>query len=300
MIIARRAVLATLAASLLCRLRRPRPADEHRRAAGAVARSRIRRRSPATSRCRCRCRRRSRPPTIPIRCGATARAPSSRTSARIRSATSSPSRSTSPTRPRSPTTPSAAATMRRIPASTISSARRSCRSSTRPLPTRIFTADSNVVERRQGLGRPLGSAVDQCRRRGHAGAAERQSGDRGQAGNPRQFRSPRTDRRRRRAAGGHRERQHHRLATRSPRRASPMAAAARSPTCSSRATASRCCDVTAAVLMFSPLPKSRGAEAIHPSDSAGGSGEAQMPCPHPPFRCVRRDDDLSPMFLSRG
>ncbi len=40
--------------------------------------------------------------------------------------------------------------------------------------------------------------------------------------------------------GGHRERQHHRLHARSPRPASPMAAAARSPTCSSRATASRC------------------------------------------------------------
>ena len=40
--------------------------------------------------------------------------------------------------------------------------------------------------------------------------------------------------------GGHPERQHHRLRARSRRRASLTAAAARSPTCSSRATASRC------------------------------------------------------------
>ena len=39
--------------------------------------------------------------------------------------------------------------------------------------------------------------------------------------------------------GGHPERQHHRFHARSRRPASPMAAAARSPTCSSRATASR-------------------------------------------------------------
>ena len=102
---------------------------------------------------------------------------------------------------------------------------------------------STLPERRQGLGRPQGRAAHQRRRRGHAGAAERQPGDRGQAGGAGQFRSPRADRRRHRAAGGHRERQHHRLHQDRARPASPMAAAARSPTCSSRATASRCSDV---------------------------------------------------------
>ena len=43
----------------------------------------IRPRGRASSRCRWRWRRRNRPPTIPIRCGATARAPSSRTSASL-------------------------------------------------------------------------------------------------------------------------------------------------------------------------------------------------------------------------
>ena len=107
------------------------------------------------------------------------------------------------------------------------------------LPGRILDREFRVVERRQGLGRPPGETADQRRRRRHPVAAERQSGGRGQAGGAGQFRDPRTDRRRHRPAGGHPERQHHRLAARSPRPASPMAAAARSPTCSSRATASR-------------------------------------------------------------
>ena len=107
------------------------------------------------------------------------------------------------------------------------------------LPGRILTADSTVVERRQGFGQPPGSVADQRRRRGHAGAAERQSRGRGQAGNPRQLRNPRTDRRRHRPPRRHPERQHHQFLARSRRPASPMAAAARSPTCSSRATASR-------------------------------------------------------------
>ena len=97
----------------------------------------------------------------------------------------------------------------------------------------------DVVERRQGFGQPPGGLADQRRRRGHAGAAERQSRGRGQAGNPRQFRNPRTDRRRHRPSRRRPERQHHRTPRRSRRPASPMAAAARSPTCSNPATASR-------------------------------------------------------------
>ena len=101
------------------------------------------------------------------------------------------------------------------------------------------------IERRQGFGQPPGSVADQRRRSGDAGAAERQSRGRRQAGDPRQLRNPRTDRRRHRAAGGHPERQHHRFQRRSHRPASPMAAAARSPTCSRPATASKpstsCC-----------------------------------------------------------
>ena len=79
------------------------------------------------------------------------------------------------------------------------------------LPGRISDRRRHVLERRQGLGQPPGSVADQRRRGGDAGAAERQPGDRGQAGNPRQLRNSRTDRRRHRAAGGHPERQHHRL-----------------------------------------------------------------------------------------
>ena len=97
----------------------------------------------------------------------------------------------------------------------------------------------DVVERRQGLGQPPGSVADQRRRRRDAGAAERQSRGRRQAGDPRQLRNPRTDRRRHRPPRRHPERQHHRFLARSRRPASPMAAAARSPTCSNPATASR-------------------------------------------------------------
>src|SRR3954452_3822589 len=83
--------------SLLCcwRLARWRAAAPRstacRRSASSrnCRRSTIRRRSPVTSRCRCRCRSRKSPPTIRTRYGATAAAPSSRTSARTRSATSS-------------------------------------------------------------------------------------------------------------------------------------------------------------------------------------------------------------------
>ena len=106
----------------------------------------------------------------------------------------------------------------------------------RPHPHRRFQR----FERRQGLGEPLRGAGHQRRRRGHPGAAERQPRGRGQAGGPRQLRDPRADRRRHRAAGGHPERQHHRLDQDRRRRGSPMAAAARSPMCSSRVTASRC------------------------------------------------------------
>src|SRR5882757_443001 len=66
-------------------------------------------------------------------------------------------------------------------------------------------------QRRQGFGQPPGGDADQRRRRGDAVAAERQSRGRRQAGDPGQFRNPRTDRRRHRAAGGHPERQHHRF-----------------------------------------------------------------------------------------
>ena len=86
---------------------------------------------------------------------------------------------------------------------------------------------------------PAGSVGDQRRRGGHAGAAERQHGDRRQAGSPAQLGNARTHRRRCRAAGGHRKRQHHRTCRKSPRRASPMAAAARSPTFRPSAGASR-------------------------------------------------------------
>ena len=97
----------------------------------------------------------------------------------------------------------------------------------------------DLGDRQQGLGQPAGSLADQCRRRRHAGAAERQSRGRGQAGGARQLRGSRIDRRRHRAPGRHRERQHDRTRRRSRRRASPTADADRSPTCSNRATASR-------------------------------------------------------------
>src|SRR5712671_5138767 len=66
-------------------------------------------------------------------------------------------------------------------------------------------------QRRQGFGQPPGGAADQRRRRGDAVAAERQSRGRRQAGDPGQFRNPRTDGRRHRAPGGHPELQHHRF-----------------------------------------------------------------------------------------
>ena len=115
-----------------------------------------------------------------------------------------------------------------------------------------------------------GSVADQRRRRGDAGAAERQSGGRGQAGDPRQLRDPRTDRRRHRAAGGHPERQHHRLHARSRRRASPMAAAARSPTCSSRVTASRC---------WTCCCRSECAVPAGVTQRCGGSSYTEAPAP---------------------
>jgi flagellar L-ring protein FlgH len=76
------------------------------------------------------------------------------------------------------------------------------------LPGRILTADSTAssdgkgsVNRQEALQTNVAAVVN-------AGAAERQSRGRGQAGDPGQFRNPRTDRRRHRAAGGHPERQH--------------------------------------------------------------------------------------------
>ena len=128
-----------------------------------------------------------------------------------------------------------------LPASPTSSAAKTTAKILRPRPCRPHPhCRFHCVERRQGLGQPLRGAGHQRRRRGHPGAAERQPRGRGQAGGPRQLRDPRIDRRRHRPAGGHPERQHHRFDARSPRRGSPTAAAARSPTCSSRVTASRC------------------------------------------------------------
>ena len=112
------------------------------------------------------------------------------------------------------------------------------------LPGRFLTADSDHGNRRQGYDRAAGNLTDQRRRDRHPGVAERQSRGRGQAGDPRQLREARTDRRRHRAAGGYPERQHHRLLRRSRRPASPMAVTARSATSSNRATAARswtCC-----------------------------------------------------------
>ena len=112
------------------------------------------------------------------------------------------------------------------------------------LPGNLLATDSTSSADGKGSVNRQEIVDHQCRRRGDAGAGQRQSGGRGQAGDPRQLRNPRTDRRRRGAA-----RRTSRATTpstppRSPRPASPMAAAARSWTCSNRATASRwstCC-----------------------------------------------------------
>ena len=67
------------------------------------------------------------------------------------------------------------------------------------------------LQRRQGFDPAPGKPADQRRRRGHATLAQRQPRGRGQAGDPRQPRNARTDRRRHRAPRRHPERQHHRL-----------------------------------------------------------------------------------------
>ena len=108
------------------------------------------------------------------------------------------------------------------------------------LPGRLLSADSNSQSNANGSINRQDQFGDECRRGGHATIAERKSGDRGQAGNPAQLRSPRTHRRRRRASGGHRQRQQYRICPRSPRPASRTAAAASSPIFSRRVTASRC------------------------------------------------------------
>ena len=95
------------------------------------------------------------------------------------------------------------------------------------------------AEQRQRHDQPAGSIADQRRGGGDAGAAERQHGDRRQAGSPAEFGNARARRRRRGAPGGHRERQHRSTWPRSPRRASPTAAKARYPTFNSRHGASR-------------------------------------------------------------
>ena len=66
-------------------------------------------------------------------------------------------------------------------------------------------------QRGQGIGEPPGGLAHQRSGGRHAGAAERQSCRRGQAGGAGQLRNSRADRRRHRAAGGHRKRQHDRL-----------------------------------------------------------------------------------------
>ena len=148
------------------------------------------------------------------------------------------------------------------------------------------------VERRQGLDRPQGRTAHQPRRRGDAGAAERQPGDRGQAGDPRQLRSARADRRRHRPPGRYPERQHHRVRPRSPRRASPMAAAARSPTCSSRATANRCstccCRSIVRHALANSSPPFLRAQWDGVDDAASGSSppEAALALPFPRRRQV--------------
>ena len=60
------------------------------------------------------------------------------------------------------------------------------------LPGSLLTANSNSQSERQRLDQPPGPVGDQRRRRGHPVAAERQHGDRRQAGGPAQFRDART------------------------------------------------------------------------------------------------------------
>ena len=80
------------------------------------------------------------------------------------------------------------------------------------LPGALLAHQRQILERRQRLDQPAGGVADQRRRGGDANAAQRQPGDRGQAGDPGQLRNARADRRRRGAAGRHRQRQHHRTA----------------------------------------------------------------------------------------
>ena len=209
------------------------------------------------------------------RSGARARAPSSRTSARARSATSSRYASASPTRPASTTPPSA-----RAPSNEKHGDAEALRLRDRVLKTSCPTAVdpdslvdtsklSRIRRRAPGSVTPLGGTGHQRRRGRHPGPAQRQPRDRGQAGNPRQLRGARADRRRRDPAGGHRAPTTPSNRPRSPRRASPMAAAARSPTSSSRATASRswtsCCRSEAS-------PPSPGRAARSPSSRDAGPG----------------------------
>ena len=144
-----------------------------------------------------------------------------------------------------------------------------------PVPTRIFTADSKHDGQWQGFGRSHGRAQNERRRRGDASIAERQSGDRGQAGNPRQLRGSRTDRRWHCATGGYRERQHDRLRTRSRRRVSRMEAAARLPTCSRAAMASRSSTYSCRSSQSRSVPGSR---AVSHRASANGVNDAVSGC----------------------
>ncbi len=79
------------------------------------------------------------------------------------------------------------------------------------LPGRFLTADSTMGTDGKGTIVRQETLQTQRRRDRHPGTAERQSRRRGQAGDPRQLRKARADRRRHRAAGGYPERQHHRF-----------------------------------------------------------------------------------------
>ena len=184
---------------------------------------------------------RRRPPTSPTRCSRTRPRASSRTSAPTGSATSSPSSSPSTTARRSPTPPHASAPRPTRPVSAARSARSSAPKSPASMSTPPAASRLQVgIDRwRHGSVNRKESLADPGRRRRHPGPAQRQPRDRGPPGSAGQLRSPRPHRRRHRPPRGHPAPTTPSPPPRSPKPASPTAAAARSPMCSSRATASR-------------------------------------------------------------